>query len=513
MKKIFFILMSLLLVCAGVQAKTVRKYLRLSDANFAKIWNGDNMTSNPITGEVSFTAGTNNFSIGWRWQSGIDMSSYTTMTLKLKEAASVDLLVRFRDDSDAYWDVWTITDGATLTAGQTELNITLSNIKHKSDNSAFNFNTLKLVEIHNDANGTTTAIKIDEIYFEKEVTADYTDVPFDVENISWGSNDHPFNKESWTWTPPGWGEWVGWEYTTAQNWSDYKYLAIVPQKQWPGESGDCTAMIYNLTDGTNTSLTWWFNYWSELQRGGVQDLTALKNGDADANVALNNIQSMKILIGNGASNTHNYTYSLSAVYLTNTKPTITSTTGDYVRTNSTDGTCGTICLPYAAAVCGADVYEVVGVDNAENPQTLYLQTVHGLLTAGKAYVFKANGAWNVTFHRASENEVGSPVTGNLQGTFTGADVPTGSYILAGTQWKKVGTTYPKTVGANKAYLTLDNSLLVPQEQASARGYIAFDIEGNETTGINTVNGKGLKVNGYYNFAGQRISQPKRDCTL
>ena len=63
----------------------------------------------------------------------------------------------------------------------------------------------------------------------------------------------------------------------------------------------------------------------------------------------------------------------------------------------------------------------------------------------------------------------------------------------------------QTVAANRAYLHFDSSL----DPAAARMAMVF---GDETTGINAVQGEGLKVNGsetVYNLNGQRVAQPTK----
>ena len=65
-------------------------------------------------------------------------------------------------------------------------------------------------------------------------------------------------------------------------------------------------------------------------------------------------------------------WGLAAAYLTNSAPTYSmqlynetdaQTNANYYRTSTTKGAYGTICLPYNAAVCGAEIYDVVGVDS------------------------------------------------------------------------------------------------------------------------------------------------------
>ena len=64
----------------------------------------------------------------------------------------------------------------------------------------------------------------------------------------------------------------------------------------------------------------------------------------------------------------------------------------------------------------------------------------------------------------------------------------------------LSTSSAVTIPAGKAYVALDTS-------AGARSLtVAFD---DETTGINLVNGEGIKGNGFYNLNGQRVENPTK----
>ena len=63
----------------------------------------------------------------------------------------------------------------------------------------------------------------------------------------------------------------------------------------------------------------------------------------------------------------------------------------------------------------------------------------------------------------------------------------------------LSTSSAVTIPAGKAYVALDT--------AGARSLtVAFD---DETTGINSVNGEGIKANGFYNLNGQRVENPTK----
>ena len=64
----------------------------------------------------------------------------------------------------------------------------------------------------------------------------------------------------------------------------------------------------------------------------------------------------------------------------------------------------------------------------------------------------------------------------------------------------LSTSTAVTIPAGKAYVELDT-------YAGARSLtVAFD---DETTGINSVNGEGIKGNGFYNLNGQRVESPTK----
>ena len=65
----------------------------------------------------------------------------------------------------------------------------------------------------------------------------------------------------------------------------------------------------------------------------------------------------------------------------------------------------------------------------------------------------------------------------------------------------------KTVATNRAYLHIASSLAPDAEGGEARRMVmVFD---GEATGISTVQGEGIKANGYYNLNGQRVAAPQK----
>lgn len=192
---------------------------------------------------------------------------------------------------------------------------------------------------------------------------------------------------------------------------------------------------------------------------------------------------------------------LNKVYLVSAKGEVTY----LIRSNTAADTYGTISLPYAAAKPeNATVYDVVGYDDSN----VYLKEVEAL-EAGKAYVFKSTDGNDITFTKTGDSEnLTSPATGNaLTGYFDAEDrsVPAESYILYGGQWLRVTADGNNTVGKYRAYLTLSEDLKVASAPAKA---VVMTLDGNETTGINSVNAADDDAP-VYNLSGMRVKNPTR----
>ena len=128
-------------------------------------------------------------------------------------------------------------------------------------------------------------------------------------------------------------------------------------------------------------------------------------------------------------------------------------------------------------------------------------TTASSITANTPVLVNANeGTYTFTATDATINPV-SQATGALTGVYTSTSVPASSYILWANASNPIGfyKSNSSTVAPYRAYLTA--------EGAGARMSIVFG--GNEETGVNAVHGEGLMVNGYYNLAGQRVSNPSK----
>ena len=103
----------------------------------------------------------------------------------------------------------------------------------------------------------------------------------------------------------------------------------------------------------------------------------------------------------------------------------------------------------------------------------------------------------------------APVEGNKlqasRGSTRAGDAPAYDYYVLAKKDGKVGfykLAEGVTIPAGKCFLTVKKS-------AGAPDYLGFNF-GDDTTGIDAVNGSELKVNGeYYNLAGQRVAQPTK----
>lgn len=332
--------------------------------------------------------------------------------------------------------------------------------------------------------------------------------------------------------------------------TNYKYLVIVPSN--PYVENKSNQFLYNLTDGTNTIQDWGFAYGFYQQRrvtvlnlsnkvvyqNNTENTTTDASGNkkdvvkdfSSSNIDMTKLTTLKIVAENPANDG---TLAISAIYFTNNKPTYENrwnfpvdclgTPGyDYIREAETAGTWGTICLPYAAAICGAYVYEVAGVDNAENPTEVYVKQVYGLLEAGKAYLFKSNTdkasdfkEGVVTFYRAGAAESEAKTGDIMVGSYTDdTKVPVGCYIInTKGQFRKCIEGRTNYINSNRAYIDLSKASAISSTEASSAKYIKFSIDGGETTGINSMN---IEQNGsdvIYNLNGMRVNNPSKGIYL
>ena len=518
-KKITLLMLAALMAVTGVYAgtRTVRKYLRLTDSNLTDYWNENSRVSFDIPSNTVTAAdineidnhGNGNIAVGWDFSSNKIIGNYTRLVINVTSQTNTNGL-NIMLGEDGYW-TGAKQSLTSFASDATHLEITLNTLIHNvsgGDSASLSLsdvNMICLVTQHQTADAMS--FTLGEVYLEKDVDDatyyDYTTTPFDFTDLTYVQADNTsFNTDTYTFSFTG-GSYGGWQWETPQDWSAYKYLVVVPQNQWNTGSIFCS---YVLEDNASHVIDDAVLRWGEwnMARAAVLDLTTVKttyfesgkvdNVDTYMDFDIKNITKFYFRPIWGASGD----FGVAAVYLTNTAPIFgdnhdaASGTANYRREYTSKDKWGTICLPYNAAVCGAEVYEVVGVDDFDNPSKLYLQQVKYMMEAGKSYIFvntqdEANSFHlsNVTFYQVGEYETNTPKGNNLIGTFTGRSVPNDGtcYILKDGSWMKVTGDNAK-IAANRAYLKLTDNLEIPAE---ARRYIVMSFDETETTGIKQVN--------------------------
>ena len=169
----------------------------------------------------------------------------------------------------------------------------------------------------------------------------------------------------------------------------------------------------------------------------------------------------------------------------------------------TSGNFGTICLPYPASVTGAALYSVAGVDSKETPTTLYLEEVEGNnATAGVPYIFKAACDELVATYLAGDAADAGKANG-LVGSFARTEIAAGqsNYILQNSKWMYVPEGNTNYVGANKAYLNLEECNLLSSVKA-----ISMELDDNGSTGIKVVSAEESMNGVRYNLNGQVVGK-------
>ena len=250
----------------------------------------------------------------------------------------------------------------------------------------------------------------------------------------------------------------------------------------------------------------WMNQWN-AQRATVLDLQWLANtdkyGDGSECKVLDITKIKEVGVGG--------TFTIGGIFFTNTLPDFTA--GDYKRSFDAFGKYGTICLPYSAVCCGAQLYEIAGMSGDGIALTEY----EGIMEAGKPYIYKTFEAkkrdgeikdeTDVYFFKAGYEKVNAPIANKgLVGTFTNTTAPTGDniYVLSGNMLYTVNSEV--AVGANKAYINLNQ---VPVS-SPAPGMTFISFADMQTTGVNDVRSKISDVsNVYYDLQGRKVANPTK----
>lgn len=178
---------------------------------------------------------------------------------------------------------------------------------------------------------------------------------------------------------------------------------------------------------------------------------------------------------------------------------------NYTRSDLGNGKFGTLCLPYAATVEGATVYEITSkVMDGTTLTGLNLTSVTNL-AAGTPYIFKASGSsFTATLSgNYTEAVTANGMVGNLSST--PINVTTG-YVVSGNQVCPVGNNV--TVGQYRAYITLDGLEGIGAAASRGANFIGFE----EATGIENILSESSQ-NAVYNLQGQRVTEDQKGLVI
>lgn len=185
--------------------------------------------------------------------------------------------------------------------------------------------------------------------------------------------------------------------------------------------------------------------------------------------------------------------------------TITNT---YTR-SVISGNFGTICLPFAATVTGATVFEITSkvMDTNDNTKlaSINLESVDELV-AGRAYIFKATGSEFTATYTGTYTAAltGEAMVGNLGSS--AITVPQGNYVVGGDNKIHKVTGDAVTCGQNKSYIDLSKVTTATSRTAN---FINFE---DETTGIENVQAE-KSQNVVYNLQGQRVNNAQKGLVI
>ena len=160
-------------------------------------------------------------------------------------------------------------------------------------------------------------------------------------------------------------------------------------------------------------------------------------------------------------------------------------------------------LDFSQAEAGLTAYAVTGSSGS----AITKDQITAIVPEGTPLLL--NGTVNTTYTVPVATTAGTAPTVNKLVRGEGTDVSSSTgYVLVNNGgsgiavFKKIGSDHPK-VAKNKAYLELGGI-------SGSRDILSID--GGDATGINMVNGEGLKINGsevYYNLQGQRVLYPTK----
>ena len=203
--------------------------------------------------------------------------------------------------------------------------------------------------------------------------------------------------------------------------------------------------------------------------------------------------------------------------------TVTTTIPDdftytYTRT-VTNGSWGTICLPYFANVSGADIYTIVYADEADTPGEIYLSEVNDHnMTKGHAYIFKATSSTLTATLTGElftgETELSFYMKGNLGATIK---APVGSYVIQGDKIRKVVSGGDGVnVGQFRAYIDLTG--ISPWPGAPGLDLVPMSVYSDNTpTGMSDAlhldNSDETKDHTVYDLQGRKVAKAAANSSL
>lgn len=332
---------------------------------------------------------------------------------------------------------------------------------------------------------------------------------------------------------PYWATSGTWKFGTPLDASGYRYLVFYAKRNITkyGNGDDETGGSLLIKDDNGVTMrqddydrygdpavdypdvpsgSFWMNRWG-AQRAMVLDLQWLANtdkyGDGSECEAIDITKIKEIGVAG--------TFTIGGIFFTNTMPAYSA--GDYKRSFDSFEKFGTICLPYSAVCCGAQLYEIAGAFDGG----ISLVEHEGVMEAGKPYLYKSleaikqDGGFkdedNVYFFKAGYETVKAPIANNgLIGTFSDITAPAGTdYLILSSNklYNTAGSTV--TVGANKAYI---DKTAISDLGGAVKAFISF---GDDATKINAVENEQLSLGDaeIYNLAGQRMSKLQRGINI
>ena len=329
-----------------------------------------------------------------------------------------------------------------------------------------------------------------------------------------------------------WAETAKWELGSPFDASEYRYMVFYTKRNATryGKGDENTGGSVFIRDDAGTTFrgddyakyndvnypahtgSMWMNIWNK-QRATVVDLQWLANADKYGDASECKVLDITKIKAFGFSGT----FTVGGAFFTNTLPDFDS--GNYKRSFTSFDKFGTICLPYSAVCCGAQLYEIVGGD----ANGISLAEYEGVMEAGKPYLYMSleakeqhwgnvNDETEVYFFKAGYRQVDAPVPNNgLIGTFTNTTAPQGSdiYVLSNNRlYDTEGSTV--TIGANKAYIDMAQ---VPTGGGAARDIMLYFGDADETTGIADMSSQKADVKAIYNLQGQRVNRLQKGLNI